>query len=279
MELLQLRYFYETSLSEKITQTAKKYGVPASSVSASIKRLEEELGRRLFDRKSNRICLNENGRAFQSDLHTVFQKLDNAVSNIAREPEQKTVRVLVLITRDMVNKAVIAYRKIHPEVSFVIDIASREEHEPYHLIVAEKTDRFPGRVQTELAEKDLYLVVAIDSPLADQTLTLSQLQFQPFVCLGSGHSNWLRLVKACRRAGFTPKVAVETEDLICHKALIYQGVGIGVSRGTLSPEQTAILNVTDFNERQTICAYTHAVEKDETVEDFLLFLKKRSQFI
>ena len=52
MELLQLRYFFDSAKNEHFAKTAEKYWVPASSVSASIKRLEEELGCKLFDRQS-----------------------------------------------------------------------------------------------------------------------------------------------------------------------------------------------------------------------------------
>ena len=62
MEILQLRYFYETAMAESIAKTAQKYMVPASSVSASIKRLEQELGVELFVRTSNRISLSEKGK-------------------------------------------------------------------------------------------------------------------------------------------------------------------------------------------------------------------------
>ena len=51
MEMLQLRYFYESAMAESISKTAQKFMVPASSVSASIKRLEKEypdVNKRLF---------------------------------------------------------------------------------------------------------------------------------------------------------------------------------------------------------------------------------------
>ena len=68
MELLQLRYFYESAKNENFAKTAEKYMVPASSISASVKRLEEELGcqepsrRRKLRYDSNRDnCELENG--------------------------------------------------------------------------------------------------------------------------------------------------------------------------------------------------------------------------
>ena len=61
MELLQLRYFMESAQRGSFAATAEQYIVPATSVSAAVRRLEQELGCQLFDRTSNRITLNENG--------------------------------------------------------------------------------------------------------------------------------------------------------------------------------------------------------------------------
>ena len=58
MNLRQLRYFQDTAQSQNLAETARKHMVPASSVSAAIRRLEEELGVELFDRSSNKtLCL------------------------------------------------------------------------------------------------------------------------------------------------------------------------------------------------------------------------------
>ena len=48
MELLQLRYFYESAKNQSFSKTSEKYMVPLSSVSASIKRLEQEIKTDLF---------------------------------------------------------------------------------------------------------------------------------------------------------------------------------------------------------------------------------------
>ena len=43
MELLQLRYFFESAKTENFSKTAQKFQVPTTSVSASVKRLEKEM--------------------------------------------------------------------------------------------------------------------------------------------------------------------------------------------------------------------------------------------
>ena len=55
MELLQLMYFCDAAEEENFSHTAQKYQVPPSNISQSVKRLEAELGVKLFDRSANRI--------------------------------------------------------------------------------------------------------------------------------------------------------------------------------------------------------------------------------
>ena len=64
MELLQLKYFADAAVTQNFSRTAKSFFVPTSAVSQSIKRLESELGVKLFSRQANKITLNENGAAF-----------------------------------------------------------------------------------------------------------------------------------------------------------------------------------------------------------------------
>ena len=64
MEFLQLKYFYESAKNQSFAKTAEKHMVPTTSVSASVKRLEKELGCPLFDRYANKIKLNREGERF-----------------------------------------------------------------------------------------------------------------------------------------------------------------------------------------------------------------------
>lgn len=64
MEILQLKYFCSAAETENFALTARKFFVPPASVSQCIRRLEEELGRSLFDRKPNGVKLNKFGKNF-----------------------------------------------------------------------------------------------------------------------------------------------------------------------------------------------------------------------
>ena len=121
MELLQLRYFYESAKSQNFTETAKKYLVPVSAVSSSIKRLEKELGCQLFDRRANRIYLNNNGKLLQQSLCVVFHELDDTIVKIScHDQDSREIKLLVRGMRRNITNYITEYKTIHPDASFKI---------------------------------------------------------------------------------------------------------------------------------------------------------------
>ena len=97
MEMLQLRYFYDSAKSENFTLTAQKYDVPTTSVSAAIRRLEQELGCKLFDRSYNRIILNANGKRFQQALCIAFSDCTYISMYIIYAPHSLSIHLLMVI--------------------------------------------------------------------------------------------------------------------------------------------------------------------------------------
>ena len=277
MELLQLRYFYDSARSGSIAKTAEKYMVPASSVSASIRRLEEELGNKLFDRTANRIALNENGMRLKKSLDKVFPELDQTVADIVCPTDNTHIKLLVRTMRERVTEYVVEYRKKHSKAVFELVIAfDDEDFSDYDVIVDMCSNRYPDYDWFEFARERVRFCTTADHLFAGKELTLKQLKDQAFVTMGG---NIQRLIeKACDHAGFSPKVVAKVNDVACFRKLLCSGIAIGYRRRPNDDpgEGLCYLNVTDFDVTERTGVY-YKKDVAGTAKNFVEFLRTKSE--
>ena len=277
MEMLQLRYFYESAKHGSFTQTAAKYMVPQTSVSAAVKRLEKELSTNLFERTSNKIILNENGKLLLNSLEEVFEKLDETVSRItSAKSDKRIIKMLVCAIRGQVTNKIIEYKSNHPEIAFkTVFNFDENDLSDYDIIIDEKNDKYPLYECVEIFKADVKLYVAKNSSLCGKKFTLSQLKDEPFVSIGENNGLTKILINACKKSGFTPNFAVQSNDISCTKRCVEAGVGIGLARIYQNQSQRTdlcYLDVSDFNEAQTLCVYYKKSAAYGNVAHFLHFL-------
>lgn len=280
MELLQLRYFMDSAQQGSFAATAEKYMVPATSVSSAVKRLEKELGCRLFDRTSNRIVLNDNGRRMLHTLEHTFSLLDSTVNTLTAREDTREIRMLVRSMRSDITDHIVAFRTLHPEIRFrtVFDFTENREAE-YDIIIDQQNAAHSGYRHFVLHRMQLRLKAAAHHPLCGKPISLQQLRDEDFISLGE-QSNMTRILRsACRAAGFTPNIAVSSNDIKCYEKLVAAGIGIGLERQRSSVEteaSTAYLNVTDFRQQYVVCAYYKPQAAYGNVEKFLQFLRQKA---
>lgn len=283
MELLQLRYFYESSLNESFAETAKKYMVPASSVSASVKRLEKELGTELFDRTSNRITLNEKGYMLAESLKEIFTILDETVSVITA-PKHKPIKIRILIKerREWLAELIVRYQKEVGNVEFYIayDDTNHKLNE-FDFIIDELSDKYKELDHFLLCTELLCVKASNTSAFAGKALSFKQLKDQPFIMMQKENFIWKLLKRVAKQNGFTPNISIECNDRqnVMRYVSADMGLTIGAQRALTSYEERDIveLNVVDFNETQAVYVHHQAVNpKNHTLISFLSFLKRNS---
>lgn len=277
MELLQLRYFYESAKNESFAKTAEKYMVPATSVSASVKRLEKELGCELFHRLSNRISLSHDGEKFKQSVELALGELDRATNSISTAMnDTREIKILVRAMRSEITDCIIEYKEKHPHVIFktVFDF-TEPDFEKYDIIIDAKCDRYKNYEKIDLYNTQIRFQVSANYPLGDKTLTLKQLKNHSFIIIGENSSLHQILLTACKSAGFTPDIAVQSNDLSCLLKCVQAGVGIGFKREypkMVKRENLRTLDVSDFNVKQTICCYYKKHSDYGNIKHFLSFL-------
>ena len=268
MELLQLRYFYESAKTENFSHTAEKYVVSPSSVSISIKKLERELGYDLFDRSGNKIRLNNNGRILQKALSIALPALDEAVETItASDPEQHgEVRLLVRSERRTILDHIYRFKQTHPNIIFHISHDfSTKELSSFDFVIDEQTNRYGNFSCLPIIKERVLLAVSANNPLCGKKLLLKDLRNEPFITMCQGSSLNRITVEACKKAGFTPNIIIESDDPHYIRKSVEMDFGISfipvVSwQGELG-DNTAFLDVVDFDLTRITCVYKNQAKR------------------
>ena len=280
MEVLQLQYFLDSAKTENFAKTAEKYFVPTSSVSSSIRRLEEELGFKLFDRSSNRLSLNQNGKRFFQAVQIAYDEVGQAITDLSQNSEDsREILMLVRAMRGNITEYIIEHTKTMPHIRFKInfDIADRD-FEKYDIIIDEKTNDYPEYERLELCHMRLCLTTSSTNPLTRRKLTLRQLVHQPFISLGENSNMHKILISACNRAGFTPNISILCNDMKYYEKLVESGIGIGIERHnpkSLQIRNISYLDVADFNDESTVFAYYKKTTARSNINQFLQFLASK----
>ena len=280
MELLQLRYFYESAKNENFAKTAEKYMVPASSISASVKRLEEELGCKLFERRSNRISLNENGRQLQSSLAVIFDELDQTVEKIrSNKPRKTEIRILVLAMREHICNIMFEYQKLYPNVHFVamFDVDNNIDAE-YDLIIDKSNTSYTEYKRHELGNYKICFKAVPEHPLVGKELSMIDLRNERFITLEYELGLNSTLFECCKNAGFYPNIVLQTNDRQCFQHSAKAGIGIGLwLKSDLAPAPSGLvdLNVNDLHIRHILYLYYKSGIVNEQLKDFINFLTSR----
>ena len=275
MEMLQLRYFYESAVSESFSKTAKKYMVPASSVSASIKRLEQELGTELFIRYRNRIELSESGKQLLSAVSNSLTQLDTAVNAISQQPaEKQTISILARCTRQTVTSWIVRFYRRYPSVNFKLSVDDTPcNYENYDIIVSPPDEGLADYESFPWRKFFIRVEALTTDPLCRGPITLNQLRDRFFVTTGSQKGGYKIFTDACEQQGFTPKVFLECNDYASRTTALLSGVCLGLNLAKIDEDahnpDTQFLAITDFNEELAANVY---YKKEKYAGNIRLFL-------
>ena len=229
MEALQLEYFCHAARTQNFSHTAAAFSVPPSAVSQSIRRLEQELGVSLFDRKANRIRLNEDGAIFFRAVSESRSMLEDAKRTLADRQSELTgtVRLCVICNRQAVFDAVARFTAKHPKVSFILNHGPQKDEE-FDLLIGDRSPHGTFSGQPFIFEP-IALAVALQHPLAEaEHLSLSMLKEERFITTQEYGSLYRLTVEYCQKAGFAPRIAIRCDDPYYLRRYVELGLGVAL---------------------------------------------------
>lgn len=260
MELLQLRYFRSIARMGSVTMAANFHNVPQSAMSQALSRLEKDLGGvKLFDRKNNRITLNENGQQFLTYVDTALNALDSGINSISVKPNDFSgpIRLLVLENRRFIHSCISLFSQQYPDVDFLIchDTAG-EAIADYDICITSQKNFNESKTALPFLCENVVLAVCNSHPLAQRSeVSLQDLQDERFITMGPHSSIYRLLCDSCANSGITPRIPYVCDDPYYVRKYISQDMGVAlvpsVSWGGRFRENTVLIPISNPKMRLT----------------------------
>jgi DNA-binding transcriptional LysR family regulator len=232
LDLNDVRTFAAAAEAGTLSAAAKELGVPASTVSRSLSRLEKNLGVSLVRRSSRGLTLTDSGREYLQTCRRALRVLRDGgeVLESQRAHPRGLLKIACPITmaRDVLAPLMKEFVTRYPDLRVEIEpYASGWDQEPRDDVdvffkLREPRDSlrrvrpYPGTVRALFASREY--VAKHGSPASPEELATHR-------CIG--HGTW-KLSRGKDAMSLTLKFRVVTSDPHIHFALTLQGLGISI---------------------------------------------------
>ncbi|MFF5082718.1 LysR family transcriptional regulator [Actinoplanes sp. NPDC000266] len=242
VQLQQLRYFLAVEQTRHFTQAADNLGVSQPTLSKQIHTLEQTLGAPLFERIRGAVTLTAAGHTLLPIAQRMVADADaaqEAVSDIVglRRGEVRLGATPSLCS-SLVPEVLRTFRAEHPEIQlYVNEGGSQDLIENLHahtldlaLIVQPEEGVDEALTATPVLRESLVVASVADGPppTIHAQIALSELEHTPLVMFRAGYDIRGVTLDACRKAGFTPKFAVEGGEMDAVLAFVEAGLGVAL---------------------------------------------------
>ncbi|MDH2391862.1 LysR substrate-binding domain-containing protein [Streptomyces sp. HNM0663] len=235
----RLAYFAGVARHEHVTRASLEMGVPQSTLSRAMVRLEEDLGVELFARKGRTVSLTPSGRAFLTSVERALAEVERAADSVRADADPTGGKVAFGFLHTMgwetVPELIRAFRVDHPRVRFTLvqnygeAMIERLRAGELDLCLTSPVPDAPDLIARRLDEQRLRLVVPDDHRLAGRKrVRLAEAAEESFVTLEPGYGLRRITDDLCAEAGFKPRVAFEGEEAETLRGLVAAGLGVAL---------------------------------------------------
>ncbi len=239
MQIHQLRYFYAVARTGSFTKAARQEHLAQPSLSLQIRKLEDELGTRLFDRLGRTVRLTRLGEIFLPRAEAILQQVDAAkieVQEMAGAEQGKLViGAIPTIAPYFLPARLASFARKFPRarVSVVEDVThellSRIQDGAIDLALLALPVPSSHCLSRQLFRERLCAVVPRGHRLAASSrIHLKQIENDPFLLLKEGHCFRENTLAACGRARMQPNVVFESGQFTTILAMVSAGAGVSV---------------------------------------------------
>lgn len=296
MELRHLRYFLAVADALNFSRAAERLHLSQPPLSQQVRRLEAELGAKLFDRSKRQIKLTTAGEIFAIKARAILAQCDEAAKLAARAERGEfghlrlglwQLPVPPVQTR-LIIECLRAFVKRSPDVHLTLQSLLPAEQIKavkdggidvgiVRLPVAQKSRGIA--IETILREPMVLAMSENNSLARFKTVPLRELSNQRYIMFArDANADFHHFIaKACRKEGFSLNIAYFQDDLYSVWALIGAGLGVALAPASLQELRLPGIVFRKFEPAAPVMemalAYMHA-DKVSVVSQFLEVARK-----
>ncbi|WP_335618065.1 LysR family transcriptional regulator [Lentzea guizhouensis] len=224
---------------EHVTRAAERVGLPQPTVSRWLAELGDALGSPVVVRSGRRVRLTRAGRLLAEAATRSLAALEPGLREVEEELDPEKGRVVLgflhMLGRSVVPELVRGFRAEHPHVRFGLVQNARQS--VVDKLVAGEIDLAlvappptgPEFVSEVLFEQELIIVVPSTHRLAERrSVRLRDLADEDFIVLEHGYGLRQITDDMCAEAGFTPRIAFESQEIETVRGLVAAGLGVAL---------------------------------------------------
>jgi LysR family transcriptional regulator, hydrogen peroxide-inducible genes activator len=239
MQIHQLRYFCAVARTGSFTRAAQHEHLAQPSLSQQIRKLEDELGTKLFDRLGRTVRLTQLGEALLPRAEAILRQVTWAKLEIQEmagtERGKLVIGAIPTIAPYLLPSSLASFAQKFPRVQVsVIEEVTDELLKRIHegtIDLALLALPVPAThcLCHELFRERLYVVVPRSHRFASLSkIHLKQIESDPFLLLKEGHCFRENTLSACSRARIRPNVIFESGQFTTILAMVSAGSGVSV---------------------------------------------------
>lgn len=237
MNTQQIKAFLTISDCESFTEAAKMLYTTQSTLSKTIKSLENELDVVLFARKGNKVSLTQAGtiaKEYFAFILENFAGLEHALQSYTKHNESSlTLAITTSAAYCNLFEAVVSFQKENPDIEIRIhECVSSEFYKLFDSNVIDvaigwmDNPRQKGFERRILAETEWNLLVSKGNPLSEYDLiNLYQARNESFI-LQNSDLNINKFVALCNQNGFKPKITCKGQTNAVLANMVANNLGV-----------------------------------------------------
>ena len=237
MELRQLEYFQMASRLKNITRAAERLNVSQPNITVAIKKLETELGIKLFDRSQKQLSLTPEGNIFLNRIELALRSIQDAVLEVNdyKQLQKGAIKIGIpsMIGAYLFPKICSSFQQLYPHLDIYLyeegsrTIREQLERDDLDFGIVIISDASASLQLLPMSRNQIVACIPEKHPLASKnSISINDVANADLIMLKEGSFLRQLVLSKIKRANIMPEIVLESNQIETVKGLIASNVGI-----------------------------------------------------